>query len=114
MSAAANWSFTHTATHWRRVSRDDWSRQAAFGAPSLFACDYSAQAMKMTDDRGEEFVTRMILHTEQPTISRGDFVLIGASSVADPTTLADAHEVRAVQRYADTFDSVADDFKVLT
>ena len=114
MSSLAAWSYTSKATHWPRVSRDDWSRAAAFGAPVVFACDYSAQALKVTDDRGEEFVTRSILHTEKADVSRGDFVRIGASAVLDPTTLADAFEVRAVQRYADTFENAADDWKVMT
>lgn len=114
MSSLANWSYTSKATHWPRVSRDDWNRQAGFGAPVVFACDYSARAEKAVDNRGEEFVTRAILHTERSSISRGDFVLIGESAALDPTVIAEANEVRAVQRFADTFENAADDYKLLT
>jgi hypothetical protein len=114
MSSLAAWSYTSKATHWPRTTRDDWSRVAAFGAPVVFACDYSAQATKAVDELGEEFVTRAILHTERAGIKRGDRVMIGISSAADPLTVAEAFEVRTVQRYADTFDSVSEDFKVMT
>ena len=56
---------------------------------------------------------RQILHTERADIKRGDMVLIGASVVSTPVA-AGAFEVRAVTRYADTFDQKADDFKVMT
>lgn len=113
MSAAANWSYTSKATHWPRLSLDDWTRVATYGPPVSFACDYSAEATRMTDADGQEFVTRQVLHTELATIKRGDFVLIGESVVANPVA-AGAFEVRAVTRYADTFDGQADDWKVVT
>lgn len=114
MSSLANWSYTSTATHWARLSRDDWSRRASFGAPVTFPCDYKAEARKVVDDRGEEFVTRQVLYTERSSIQRGDFVMIGASAALDPTLLTDAHEVRAVTRFADTFNNAADDYTVMT
>jgi len=114
MSSIASWSYTATATHWPVTGIDDWTRKATFGAPVTFPCDYTAQATKMTDDRGEEFVSRNILFTERSSIKRGDWVLIGASTAADPTTVADAMEVRSVARFADTFERSADDWKVAT
>jgi phosphoglycerate dehydrogenase-like enzyme len=114
MSAAASWSYTSTATHWPRLTLDDWTRVATFGPPVSFACDYKAEARKAVDDRGEEFVTRQVLYTERSSIKRGDFVMIGVSTAVDPTLLEDAHEVRAVTRFADTFDKVADDYTVMT
>lgn len=113
MSAAASWSYTSTATHWPRLSLDDWTRVATFGPPVQFACDYSAEATRMTDAQGQEFTSRQVLHTERSSIQPGDFVLIGASAVVDPVA-AGAFEVRAVTRFADTFDGKADDYKVAT
>lgn len=113
MSAAASWSYTSTATHWPRLSLDDWTRVATYGPPVKFACDYSAEATRMTDVNGQEFTSRQILHTERSSIQPGDFVLIGASAVADPVA-AGAFEVRAVTRFADTFQNAADDYKVAT
>ena len=114
MSAAAAWSYTSKATHWPRTSRDDWSGVATFGAPVVFACDYSAEAQTLTDARGREFTSRLVIFTERASIKPGDFLLIGASSAADPTQLADAAEVRITGRFADTFDGRAEDFRVVT
>lgn len=113
MSAAAAWSYTATATVWPLLGRDDWPGALSFGAPAAFACDYAAEAKRMTDDKGVEFVTQLMIWTERADIKRGDRVLIGASSAADPLG-AGASEVRAVKRSADTFDRKADDFTVMT
>lgn len=113
MSAAASWSYTATATLWPLLGRDDWSGALTFGAPVPFACDYSSEARRMTDDLGVEFVTRQVIWTERADIKRGDRVLIGASVEVDPVA-AGALEVRSVKRDADTFDRRADDFTVAT
>ena len=114
MSSLAAWSYTSKATHWPRASRDDWSDVATFGAPVVFDCDYTAEAKTLRDADGREFVSRLQLHTERAVIQRGDFVMIGASSAADPTQLADAMEVLDVGRYADTFEGRAEDLRVAT
>lgn len=113
MSASASWSYTSKATHWSLAGRDDWSGVRTFDAPVVFACDYSAESVRMTDDRGVEFTTRQILHTERSSIKQGDMVLIGESAALDPIA-AGAFEVRAVTRFADTFQNIADDWKVAT
>ena len=114
MSAAANWSYTATATLWPWLGRDDWTGKETFGPPELVACDYSAKSERRTDARGDEFVTRQLIYTERAGIKQQDRVLIGDfSGQADPLA-AGALEVRAVQRYADTFDRAADDYEVAT
>lgn len=113
MSSAASWANTSRATHWPRTAVDDWSRQATYGAPVGFDCDYSAEAKTVTDDAGQEFVTRQIIYTERTTIRRGDYVAIGESTATDPTVI-DAQEVRAVKRYADTFENLVEDVVVYT
>ena len=113
MSAAAAWSMTSKATHWPLLSTDDWTGAKTYGAPVVFACDYSAESVRMADAKGVEFTTRQIIHTERASIKQGDMVLIGESINLDPLA-AGAFEVRAVTRYADTFDGVADDFKIAT
>ena len=112
MSAASAWSHTSTATHWPLTGFDDWAGVKTYGAPTVFACDYSAESVRMTDARGIEFTSRQILHTERANIKQGDMVLIGEWT-GDPLQ-AGAHEVRAVTRFADTFDGLADDYKVAT
>ena len=112
MSAAANWSYTSKATHWPLTGFDDWTGAKTYGAPVVFACDYSAESVRMTDAQGMEFTSRQIIHAERDSIAQGDMVLIG-EHVGDPVT-AKAFEVRAITRDADTFDQLADDFKVAT
>lgn len=112
MSSLAAWSYTSTATHWPKTGFDDWTGATTYGAPVAFACDYSAESQRMTDGNGVEFTSRQIIHTERATIKQGDMVLIGKHT-GDPIT-AKAFEVRAVTRYADTFEQVADDWKVAT
>lgn len=114
MSAVANWSYTATATHWARLSRNGWSGRASFASPATFACDYRSEARSERDADGVEFTTRHTLWTERSAIKRGDFVLIGSSAAADPTVVDGAEEVRSVRRDADTFDRNADDFVVMT
>lgn len=113
MSAAASWSYTAKATRWQLLSRSDWANVKTFGPPEVFACDYSAAAERLTDDRGVEFTSRQILHTEKAGIAQGDMVLIGESAATDPIA-AGAAEVRSVTRYSDTFDRLADDWRIAT
>lgn len=113
MSAAAAWSYTAAATLWARLGRDDWSGVESWGPPQVIACDYSAKAERRTDATGVEFVTRQIIYTERADIQQGDRILIGTSVSLDPVS-AGALEVRSVQRHADTFDRLADDYEVAT
>lgn len=113
MSAVARWSYTATATFWPLQARGDWDGDRTFGAPVVISCDYSAKAQRATDAKGLEFTTRQVIYTERADIKPGDMVLIGEHAGADPVA-AGAHEVRAVQRDADTFGRAADDFTVMT
>jgi len=113
MSAAAAWSYTATATLWVLLGRDDWTGAVTYGPPQAVPCDYSAKAERRTDALGVEFTTRQIIYTERADIKRGDRIVIGASASLDPVA-AGAAEVRSVQRYADTFDRLADDYEVAT
>lgn len=113
MSAAAAWSYTAVATLWPLLGRDDWTGAVTYGAPQTVACDYSAKAERRTDALGVEFTTRQIIYTERADIKRGDRIVIGTSVSLDPVA-AGAAEVRSVQRYADTFDRLADDYEVAT
>lgn len=112
MSSLASWSYTAKATHWPLIAVDDWSRVATFGPPSVFDCDYKAEAKRMTDSKGVEFTSSQVIYTERADIKPGDRVLIG-DHAGDPIA-AGAWEVRAVKRDADTFNRAADDFQVVT
>lgn len=119
MSAAANWSYTAKATHWASLGRDDWTGLPAFAEPVVFDCDYKAEAVRSADaggsspSTGVELALRQVIYTELSTVKQGDYVLIGESSIANPIA-AGAAEVRTVVRDADTFDRLADDFRIMT
>lgn len=113
MSSTANWSYTATATHWATIGYDGITGGTSYAAPVTFQCDYSAESKLMRDANGDEFVSRQIIYTERSTIKPGDFVAIGSFTESSPIS-AGALEVRAVNRYADTFKRQADDFKVVT
>lgn len=113
MSAASAWSYTSKATHWARTGRDDWRGVDTFAVPVSFDCDYKAESVRMTNDRGQEFLSRQRLYTEKSDIKLGDRVLIGTHTNADPIA-AGAAEVQRAARYADTFDGVRDDYEVAT
>ena len=119
MSAAASWSYTAKATHWASLGRDDWTGLPSFAAPVVFDCDYKAEAVRSADaggsspSTGVELALRQVIYTELSTVKQGDYVLIGENSIADPIA-AGAAEVRTVARDADTFDRVADDYRIMT
>ena len=119
MSSSASWSYTAKATHWASLGGDDWSGVPTFAAPVVFDCDYKAEAVRSADaggsspSTGVELVMRQVIYTELSIVKQGDYVLIGESSIADPIA-AGAAEVRTVVRDADTFDRVADDYRIMT
>ena len=76
-------------------------------------CDYSSESIRMMDGKGVEFTARQVVYTERSDVKQGDMLLIGESSEADPVA-AGAFEVRAVGRNADTFDQLADDYRIAT
>lgn len=112
MSAAANWSYTATATLWKKLDEDEYGKPT-YGAPIQILCDYGGDIKASKSDVGIEFVVKDTIWTEYALAEMGDFVLIGTSLSDDPLA-AGADEVRHVIRYADTFDRVAEDFAILT
>lgn len=111
MSAAASWANTAKATHWARLGRDDWTGAQGWAAPVVFACDYGAKSVPMTDVGGQAFISRQQLYTEYPSVNGGDMVLLGEHTNPDPVAES-AWLVRSVTRWGDTFDRVADDYLV--
>lgn len=111
---AASWSYLQTGTLWALTGRDDWTNAPTYDAPVWFLCDYAEESRRMTDATGEEFVARLLVYTSLTGIKQGDRVLMGASVGADPVA-AGASEVRAVTRWADTFNAGgAEDFRIAT
>lgn len=114
MSAAARWAYRSKATLWPRASQaDGWGSGTTWARPVVIACDYSSEAKTIRDAKGDEFRARLHVYTEHSGAKHGDMLVIGDhGSSAAP--VADAREVRAIERHADTFDGQADDYTLIT
>ncbi len=118
MSSVANWSYTATATIWRRIRDADGSDTDGGGqpygweAPIAILCDYQGGLSAKIGDLGREIVVKNTIWTESATAREGDYILIGASTDAAPPDEAD--EIRQIVQFADTFERLADDFAIIT
>lgn len=114
MSSVANWSYTATATIWRKLEgNDEIGDPLGYSAPESILCDYEGGLSKRISSLGAEIVVKNTIWTEFALASAGDYLLIGVSTETDPV-MAGADEVRQVIRYADTFERLADDYAILT
>lgn len=76
-------------------------------------CDYGGGLSARIGSIGTEIVVKNTFWSEFSEAKKGDYLLIGESSEADPIATG-ADEVMQVIRYADTFERTADDFAILT
>lgn len=116
MSSVANWSYTATATIWRKLvgAKDEYGDPVnGYAAPEVIMCDYEGGLSKRIGSLGAEIVVKNTVWTEFALAAAGDYLLIGESTEPDPVA-AGADEVRQVIRCADTFERLADDFAILT
>lgn len=114
MSSVANWSYTATATIWRKLEgNDEYGDPLGYDEPEQILCDYEGGLSKKLASLGAEIVVKNTVWTEFALAAAGDYLLIGVSTEADPV-VAGADEVRQVIRYADTFERLADDYAILT
>ena len=118
MSSLASWSYTATATIWRRIRDADGSDTDGGGqpygweAPIAILCDYQGGLSKKIGDIGQQIVVKNTIWTEYAGAQAGDYILIGASSAVSPPDEAD--EIRQIVRFADTFERLADNFALIT
>lgn len=113
MSSTANWSYTAPCTIWRNLSIDEYGDSLGWSAPEIIMCDYQGGLSARIGSIGTETVVKNTFWSEYSEARKGDYLLIGESSEADPMA-AGADEVMQVIRYADTFERTADDFAILT
>ena len=101
MSSVANWSYTATATIWRRIRDADGSDTDGGGqpygweAPIAILCDYQGGLSAKIGDLGREIVVKNTIWTEYATAREAD-------------------EIRQIVQFADTFERLADDFALIT
>lgn len=118
MSSVANWSFTATATVWRRIRDADGSDTDGGGqpygweAPIAILCDYQGGLSAKIGDLGREIVVKNTIWSEYAEAKEGDYIFLGVSLSSTPPD--DADEIRQIIRYADTFERLADDYAIIT
>lgn len=113
MSAAANWSYTATATFWKQLGIGENGDPLGYASPVQILCDYGGDATARLGSIGVEINIKNTFWTEFAEAEKGDYILIGPSDIPDPVE-AGADEVMHVIRYADTFDRIADDWAIIT
>lgn len=114
MSSISSWSYTATATIWRKLEgADEYGDPLGYAEPEQIMVDYEGGLSKRIGSLGAEIVVKNTIWSEFSLAEAGDYLLIGVSTEADPV-VAGADEVRQVIRYADTFERVADDYAILT
>lgn len=110
----SSWSYIQTATLWSLQARDGWTGAKTYAPPVWFLCGHIEEDARVTDSKGQEFVSRARFFTSLPGVKQGDRVLLGASTLADPLA-AGASEVRAITQWADAFNALgAPDYKLST
>lgn len=113
MSSVAAWSYTSPCTIWRNLGVDEYGDPLGYSAPEIIMCDYQGGLSAKIGDIGTEQVVKNTFWSEFAEAGKGDYILIGESSINDPIA-AGADEIMQVIRYADTFERIADDFALLT
>ncbi|AXF76055.1 hypothetical protein LU604_10905 [Erwinia tracheiphila] len=114
MSTAASWSYTATATVWRKLEgNNEYGDPLGYAEPEQILCDYEGGFSKRLASLGAEIVVKNTVWTEFALAAAGDYLLIGISSNPDPIA-AGADEIMQAIRYADTFERTADDYAIIT
>ncbi len=114
MSSVSAWSYTATATIWRKLEgNDEYGDPLGYAEPEQILVDYEGGLSKRIGSLGSEIVVKNTVWSEFALANAGDYLLIGVSTEPDPV-VAGADEVRQVIRYADTFYRTADDWAIIT
>lgn len=113
MSSLTSWSYTAPCTIWKNLGVSNAGDSLGFAAPLVIMCDYQGGLSAKIGSIGTEIVVKNTFWSEFSEAKKGDYLLIGTSTEADPLT-AGADEVMQVIRYADTFERLVDDFAILT
>lgn len=113
MSSVASWSYTAQATIWRNLGNSEAGDPLGWALPEIIMCDYQGGLSEKLNNTGSEITVKNTVWTEFTDAKKGDYLLIGVSTMIDPIA-AGADEVAQVIRYADTFERLAEDIAILT
>ena len=91
-----NTAYRQTATVWTQGSPDGYGG-FTYDTPRKVRCRWEEVSKEFTDRAGEVQVSRAVVYLPED-VSIGDYIYLGESSAADPTTVDGAYEVRQFQK----------------
>lgn len=91
--------FKQQATYWAPQGSTDTFGKAALAAPTTISVRWERKQEQAIDAKGREIVSKAIVFCDDSLDIQFDgFLYEGVSSVADPTNLDGAYQVRNVER----------------
>lgn len=115
MTELARWSYTAPLTIWRALAngKDKFGDPVSgYEQPEVIYGDYQGGLARGITGIGE-IVAKDTYWTEYPDAQVGDYIARGVFTTIDPLS-AGADEIRAIVRYADTFERDRDDYALIT
>lgn len=104
MTSAANWSYTTTATIWKKGAKNEYN-EFEYAAPVTISCDYGFVSGNtqgaVIAAIGREVIVKNTFWTEYADTVAGDYILLGISTLASPIE-AEADEIIVVTNYGNT------------
>lgn len=117
MASVSRWSYTATATVWHKQEPDPddpYAVSGGFAAPVQIMCDYGFNDKVMTDQSGNEIVSKQTYWTEYFGITENDYIMLGIQTETDPVA-AGAQKVLNVINYGNTLSRAEPpDFAIIT
>lgn len=86
------------ATHW--TATPDGFGGHTFGSPTVRKVRWEEGTTLVTDDSGQEIISRAQVYLDGD-VDIGDYLFLGESTAADPTTLSTAYVVREFRKTTD-------------
>lgn len=106
MSKTSEWVYTNTATIKPFISLDQWDGEAVYGEEYEIACTWTAKSEQMRDDKGQEFVSKNEIFTEDNRPKYLDMIMLNGDDKWQ--------EIRAVTGFDMSFFSETPDYKLVT
>lgn len=95
MSSISRWSYTNTATVWKRGKKNHLEGGSPWGVPYTIKCTWTAGTEVMKTESGAEFVSTCQYFHEDARPGHGDRIKRGIHDAADPMTLGGTEEIKS-------------------
>ncbi len=96
MTSTLRQKLNQTITYWASAGPDS-AGDDSFDTPVAISGRWDYEERLVLDSRGKERKTSSVIFVDQD-VEGGDFLLLGTSVVADPTTLTNAFEIFVVNK----------------